>query len=199
MAKRIRDLGKVGQSISPEKIAQQVDRKAEVEGKFNLVELLRIVNKRKHLLPTKMGEMRATKIKGIEIQKTKGVVIFRGTAVGAKQETHKIGMKFFGVTFSEEKNIRHPVKASIKGAKGYMSEIKVNKNIVQVNCTCGDLSWSWSWWDKQKEVLFGKVPQEVKNYKPTGTGKPRNPGHFVGFCKHALVFSKTLKQRGLIV
>lgn len=194
---RVKDITKAGRTLSPGKVVQDVTYKGESDIKLTLRDLLRVVNKRKKLLGTSMGEMRRTRVTSVKQDEQKGTIVFWGISKGTVKYT--LRAKFHNVSFSESKDIRHPITLATRGEpEKFMSRIRSDKNPVKLKCTCEDFNWSFSYWDKQEKVLFGRVPAKVKNYKNQHVRPSRNPGHLPGFCKHQLAFVKRLRQEGYI-
>lgn len=64
----------------------------------------------------------------------------------------------------------------------YMKLPRINKNKCRVRCNCSDFVYTYAMTLATKGSLKGDLISFPK--KPKGTGKPRNPKHIPGICKH---------------
>jgi hypothetical protein len=98
-------------------------------------DLMKVVNNRKSLLGSEMGDMRVFKVTKYSPNPAGKQFVVHGESRGTK--LYKTSISFYKVDFSDEKDKEHPLTVNFPyGVKGYMKQLRSNFNPIQTTCTC---------------------------------------------------------------
>lgn len=211
---RPKGVEQIGKGLKQATIAKKIQHKKALQKTdpskltFTISDLLRIANRRANFLPTKMGTMRNLRMQSVTPNPASKSIAFRGLSdgvdiVNGKEKPralkYTMSQTYYGISFSDKQDKKHKIKVTTKGGLTYfIPPIQRDKNPVQVRCQCQDFNWSFAYYDKTVRALLGQVPDYVANYKPTGTGVPRNPGKYPSMCKHIYKFTALIRSRGFL-
>jgi hypothetical protein len=113
----------------------------------------------------------------------------------SKKDSYTAYMQFFGIKFSEVKNVNSIVPALINDSLVYHSKPSISNSPVQLYCGCQDFRFRFSKQLYDNKSLIGNW----QRYDRVTNDRPEvNPHNLVGYCKHIESFLIALKDSGQI-
>lgn len=129
-------------------------------------------------------------------------VLFNATFKGVSQypDLHRVTIMFSGLKFAKEP-FKNCIDVEYKGKVYYVERPSLNRTTIRVRCSCKDFYFCFSLWDYLNRAIVGPKPKKYtrKTPPPSQGGRGyRNPGKYVGFCRHIFWLLKYLKQKGWV-
>lgn len=119
-------------------------------------------------------------------------LIVRARVEGIEQDNYITIMYFRGVEESE--NPSDGIEIPIKGREIYINPVTITNNC-KVRCQCKDFDWTFKFYNKRDDSLYGREKEIVPL---AGTGVKRNPSKTSGLCKHLMATYRELIDMGII-
>lgn len=145
--------------------------------------------------PKSYPKLRVTKIESTAAFGIKSVTYKSIVKSEESSKKYITFVRFFDVDFSDKKDEKHQIPSKVRNILKYYGPHKVNKNRVQVKCSCEDFRFAFEYQNSLESALIGRFRKyKRKTPPPTRPSNPTNPNplgkDFVnpdnhqGYCKH---------------